>query len=100
MTGVSWPRAGWPTMPFTPGLWPPATAHATVFAEYRDLAANVLAVSDAITVEYDGPEGSFTINGRRSLHGSAPRDLEQRRQRFDALEMRFSNDGVSWPEGW
>jgi len=50
-------------MPLNPGLWPPGPTATHGLCRYRDGRADILATSDAITVDTMAPEGSFTING-------------------------------------
>ncbi len=74
----------------------------TVYAEIRDTAGNVRAVSDDIVLDRGAPSVStFSINGGDAWTGD--RDVTLTIAASDAtssvVEMRFNNDGGAW-SGW
>jgi hypothetical protein len=69
----------------------------TVYGEYRDLAGNLLAVSDAIVLDTTPPEGGFVIDGDEIYATSTAVTLSS--SVTGAAQMQFSNDGASW-SGW
>jgi hypothetical protein len=74
----------------------------TVYAEVRDAAGNIRAVSDGIVLDRGDPSiSTFTINGGDAWTGD--RNVTLTLSATDAtssvVEMRFNNDGGGW-SGW
>jgi len=67
-----------------------------------DVAGNVEAVpagpQTSTTLDTSQPYGSFLVNGGAEATNNANVTLVVSVVR--AVEMRFSNDGATWPEGW
>jgi LmbE family N-acetylglucosaminyl deacetylase len=70
----------------------------TVYAQYRDVALNVHQTSDQITLDANAPVGTMKIDNGAAFAATTAVTLNS--DVTDATEMRFSNDGVTWPATW
>jgi len=72
----------------------------TVYAKVRDAAGNVSAsaVSASVTLDTAAPEGGFVVAGNATFTKTTAVTLNSSAD--GAAEMRFSNDGTNWPNGW
>ena len=68
----------------------------TVHAEYKDLAGNVLDLSDTITLDTTSPTGAMAIDSDVQYTDSASVTLTSAATDATPLQMRFSNDGSTW----
>jgi len=66
----------------------------SVEAEYRDAAGNVLALSDAITLDTAAPEGTMTLDSDASVTGT--RSVTVGSDVVEAADMRVRNAAGTW----
>jgi hypothetical protein len=67
----------------------------TIQAQYRDRAGNSLLIEDDILYDSLSPEGTFSIN--KGGDGTTLREVSLEITVHGAREMRFANQGESWP---
>ncbi len=76
-------------------ILPSVDGLATVEAEFLDAAGNLLEANDGIEFDMTPPEGTLAINGDAPVTNDPVVVLDN--GITGATQMRFSNDGSSWP---
>ena len=71
----------------------------SVYVELRDVAGNVIGLSDSIDVDTTPPDGTLTIEGGKVAVNHTSVQLQIANPDITAVSMRFQNEAGAW-SGW